>query len=123
MALTTQLQKPNGKAASSLTGKETKPMLRTELPGPRSQAIVARDGAALATTTKTAPVTAVRGKGVVVEDADGNVLLDFCAGIGVLNTGHSHPAVVKAIQDQAARRSCGSSIAQGIEGVSHVPSR
>ena len=107
MAITTQVHKPNGKApaakAAALTGRETQPVLRTELPGPRSQSIVARDDAALATTTKTAPVTAVRGKGVVVEDADGNVLLDFCAGIGVLNTGHSHPAVVKAIQDQAAR--------------------
>src|SRR5687767_12040961 len=111
MALTTtQVSKPSaGQAAgqaslkAAITGKETKPVLKTALPGPRSQSIVARDGAALATTTKTAPVTAVRGKGVVVEDADGNVLLDFCAGIGVLNTGHSHPAVVKAIQDQAAR--------------------
>lgn len=87
----------------AITGKETRPVLRTPLPGPRSKAIVARDDVALATTTKTAPVTAVRGKGVVVEDADGNVLLDFAAGIGVLNTGHSHPKVVKAIQDQAER--------------------
>ena len=64
---------------------------------------MARDDKALATTTKTAPVSAVQGRGVVVEDADGNVLLDFAAGIGVLNVGHSHPRVVKAIQDQAAR--------------------
>jgi 4-aminobutyrate aminotransferase len=87
----------------AITGKETKPVLKTALPGPKSQAIVARDDVALATTTKTAPVTAVQGKGVVVQDADGNILLDFAAGIGVLNTGHSHPKVVKAIQDQAAR--------------------
>jgi 4-aminobutyrate aminotransferase len=106
MAITSQLQKTPAtaaKAGPTLTGKEIKPALRTEIPGPKSQSIVARDGAALVTTTKTAPVTAVRGKGVVVEDADGNLLLDFCAGIGVLNTGHSHPAVVKALQDQAAR--------------------
>jgi hypothetical protein len=45
----------------TLTGRETKPALKTPLPGPRTRAIVARDGAALATTTKTAPVTAVRG--------------------------------------------------------------
>lgn len=87
----------------AITGKETRPALRTALPGPRSKAIVARDDKALATTTKTAPVTAVQGKGVVVEDADGNVLLDFAAGIGVLNTGHSHPHVVQAIQEQASR--------------------
>ena len=87
----------------AITGKETLPALKTPLPGPRSKAIVARDDKALATTTKTAPVTAVAGRGVVVEDADGNVLLDFASGIGVLNTGHSHPHVVKALQEQAAR--------------------
>jgi 4-aminobutyrate aminotransferase len=87
----------------ALTGRETRPHLKTSLPGPRTKAIVGRDDAALATTTKTAPVTAVRGRGVVVEDADGNVLLDFAAGIGVLNTGHSHPKVVKAVQEQAGR--------------------
>lgn len=87
----------------AITGTESRPLLKTPLPGPRTKAIVARDTAALATTTKTAPVTAVRGRGVVVEDADGNRLLDFAAGIGVLNTGHCHPVVVKAIQEQAAR--------------------
>ena len=87
----------------AITGTETKPNLRTKLPGPKSKAIVRRDGEALATTTKAAPVTAVAGKGVVVEDADGNVLLDFASGIGVLNTGHSHPRVVAALQEQAAR--------------------
>lgn len=86
-----------------ITGSETRPILKTKLPGPRSKAIVKRDDAALATTTKTAPVTAVQGRGVVVEDADGNVLLDFAAGIGVLNTGHCHPKVVTAIQHQAER--------------------
>lgn len=87
----------------SITGRESKPVVRVPIPGPKAQAIVRRDTAALATTTKTAPVTAVQGKGVVVEDADGNTMLDFAAGIGVLNTGHSHPKVVAAIQDQAAR--------------------
>src|SRR5687768_17449246 len=86
-----------------ITGLETKPLLRTKMPGPKAKAIVRRDTEALATTTKTAPVTAVEGKGVVVEDADGNVLLDFASGIGVLNTGHSHPRIVAAIQQQAAR--------------------
>ncbi len=87
----------------AITGHETQPALRTKLPGPKSKAIVRRDTLALATTTKTAPVTAAHGKGVVVEDADGNVLLDFASGIGVLNTGHSHPKVVAALQGQAAR--------------------
>ncbi len=87
----------------TITGKETRPILRTAMPGPRTRGIVARDHAVLATTTKTAPVSAVAGRGVVIEDADGNVLLDFAAGIGVLNTGHSHPRIVAAIQAQAAR--------------------
>lgn len=87
----------------TFTGNETSPRLRMVVPGPKSKRIVARDTTALATSTKTAPVTAVQGKGVVVEDADGNLLLDFAAGIGVLNTGHCHPAVVSAIQTQAQR--------------------
>ncbi|MEK6985787.1 MAG: acetyl ornithine aminotransferase family protein [Candidatus Thermoplasmatota archaeon] len=87
----------------AITGKESTPLLKTALPGPRSKAIVARDDVALATTTKTAPVTAVQGRGVIIEDADGNRLLDFASGIGVLNTGHCHPTVVAAIQAQAAR--------------------
>lgn len=86
-----------------VTGKESRPVVRTAMPGPKSQAVVARDERFLVTTTKAAPVTAVQGKGVVIEDADGNVLLDFASGIGVLNTGHCHPKVVKAIQDQAGR--------------------
>ncbi len=87
----------------AMTGKESTPLLKTALPGPKSKAIVARDDVALATTTKTAPVTAVQGRGVVIEDADGNRLLDFAAGIGVLNTGHCHPKVVAAVQGQASR--------------------
>src|SRR5688572_5758483 len=86
-----------------ITGTESTPLLKTPLPGPKSEAIVRRDDAALATTTKSAPLTAVSATGAVVEDADGNRLLDFAAGIGVVNTGHSHPRIVKAIQDQAAR--------------------
>ena len=44
-----------------------------------------------------------RGEGAVVEDVDGNMYLDFCAGIAVAATGHSHPEVVRAITEQAAR--------------------
>jgi len=44
-----------------------------------------------------------RGEGAVVEDVDGNVYLDCCAGIAVASTGHCHPAVVRAITDQASR--------------------
>ena len=49
------------------------------------------------------PVTVDRGEGVYLWDTDGNRWLDFTSGIAVTNTGHSHPKVVKAIQDQAAK--------------------
>ncbi len=45
----------------------------------------------------------VRGAGAYLYDAEGNQYLDFTCGIGVTNTGHSHPRIVKAIQDQAAK--------------------
>ena len=44
-----------------------------------------------------------RGEGAIVEDVDGNRFLDFNAGIAVVATGHAHPRVVKAVQEQAAR--------------------
>jgi 4-aminobutyrate aminotransferase len=55
------------------------------------------------TTTKTSPVVAQSAHGVWIVDVDGNRLLDFTSGVGVVNTGHCHPAVVQAIQEQAAR--------------------
>lgn len=87
----------------AITGKETTPLLRTTIPGPKGKAVVAADGKHLVTTTKTAPVTAAIGRGIIIEDLDGNRLLDFASGIGVLNTGHCHPKIVAAAQRQAAR--------------------
>lgn len=87
----------------SITGKETRPVLRGTIPGERTRRIVSDDARFLATTTKTSPIAGRIGRGAVVLDEDGNVLLDFTSGIGVTNTGHSHPVVVKAIQEQAAR--------------------
>ncbi len=55
------------------------------------------------TTTKTSPVAAVQGEGVWFRDADGNRFLDFTSGVAVLNVGHCHPAVVRAVQEQAAQ--------------------
>ncbi len=47
-------------------------------------------------------IAIVKGQGAKIWDAEGKEYLDFLAGISVLNVGHSHPKVVKAIQDQAA---------------------
>ena len=53
--------------------------------------------------TRSYPLVAARGEGAMVEDVDGNRFLDFAAGIAVVATGHCHPKVVEAIQQQAAR--------------------
>src|SRR5207245_1971255 len=55
-----------------------------------------------ATTTKSAPIVVKRAHGSIVEDVDGNLLIDFASGISVLNVGHTHPKVVDAISKQAS---------------------
>jgi predicted acetylornithine/succinylornithine family transaminase len=59
--------------------------------------------AALAPTYARYPVEFASGSGCVLVDADGAEYLDFLSGVGVCNTGHCHPAVVRAVQEQAAR--------------------
>lgn len=79
------------------------PHLVTSLPGPRAKAVVERDHRVISSSyTRDYPLVAKSGRGAIVEDVDGNVLLDFAAGIAVVSTGHCHPAVVAAIQKQAA---------------------
>jgi 4-aminobutyrate aminotransferase len=81
-----------------------KPHLVTPPPGPLARAIIARDEAFAAPCyIKEYPLVIARGEGTMVEDVDGNRFLDFMAGIAVCSTGYSHPAVVKAIQDAAAK--------------------
>jgi 4-aminobutyrate aminotransferase len=79
------------------------PKLRTALPGPNARRIVEADDRLISPSyTRSYPLVAKRGRGTRVEDVDGNEFLDFAAGIAVTSTGHCHPEVVKAIQDQAA---------------------
>jgi 4-aminobutyrate aminotransferase len=74
------------------------------LPGPRAKAIIERDTEVLSTSyTRVYPLVIERAYGATIEDVDGNRFLDFNAGIAVCATGHCHPAVVAAIQQQAAR--------------------
>ena len=78
--------------------------IRTELPGPKAKAIIARDKAVVSTSyTRDYPFVIAKGSGAIVEDVDGNTFLDCTAGIAVASTGHSHPDVVKAITDQAQK--------------------
>jgi 4-aminobutyrate aminotransferase len=80
------------------------PHLRTALPGPRAQELLARDAQVVSPSyTRIYPLVVERGSGAVIEDVDGNLFLDFTAGIAVTSTGHCHPHVVAAIQDQAAK--------------------
>ncbi len=80
------------------------PRLITALPGPKAAAIIDRDRAVISDSyTRSYPLVAERGEGALVEDVDGNVFLDFAAGIAVVATGHCHPQVVEAIRDQAGR--------------------
>ena len=80
------------------------PHLVTPLPGPCAQAIVERDRAVTSPSyTRDYPLVVARGEGCMLADVDGNVFLDMTAGIAVTATGHAHPEVVKAIQDQTAK--------------------
>ena len=82
-----------------------RPQIKTELPGPKGRAIVEAD-AKFVTPSYPRPsfkLVAESGSGVWVEDVDGNVFLDCNAGVAVCSTGHCHPEVVRAIQDQAAK--------------------
>ncbi len=80
------------------------PRIATALPGPRAQAIIDRDRSVVSPSyTRCYPLVMARGWGSMVEDVDGNVFLDCAAGIAVNSTGHSHPAVVQAIVEQAQK--------------------
>ncbi len=79
------------------------PKIVTELPGPRSKKLLARDARFVSGSyTRSYPLVIALGRGCMVEDPDGNRFLDCTAGIAVTATGHSHPEVVQAVQGQAA---------------------
>lgn len=78
------------------------PKLKTAIPGPNAKRILAGDEQYISPSyTRSYPMVAKRGRGIVVEDVDGNEFFDFSAGIAVTSTGHCHPEVVAAIQKQA----------------------
>jgi 4-aminobutyrate aminotransferase/(S)-3-amino-2-methylpropionate transaminase len=76
----------------------------TEIPGPRSRAVLERRARAVTSALgKSTDVVIERAQGALVHDVDGNTLVDLAGGIGMLATGHCPPAVVAAIQSQAER--------------------
>jgi 4-aminobutyrate aminotransferase len=75
-----------------------------KLPGPKARALIKRDSAVVSPSyPRSYPFVMDHGRGSEVWDVDGNRFLDFMAGIAVTSTGHAHPKVIKAIQDQAAQ--------------------
>ncbi|MEW6456898.1 MAG: acetyl ornithine aminotransferase family protein [Acidobacteriota bacterium] len=80
------------------------PNILTELPGPKSRKLIDLDNKYVSSSyTRYYPLTIKRANGVLVEDLDGNIFLDFSAGIAVNSSGHTHPEIVKVIKEQAEK--------------------
>src|SRR5689334_24550817 len=78
--------------------------LRTAIPGPRSQEILARKERVVADPLSIfLPVVIEHGEGATLTDVDGNTFIDFAGGIGCLNVGHAHPRVVEAVREASTR--------------------
>jgi 4-aminobutyrate aminotransferase len=79
------------------------PKIKTALPGPIAKRVLEGDEKYISPSyTRSYPLVAKSGRGIVVTDVDGNEFFDFSAGIAVTSTGHCHPHVVAAMQKQAA---------------------
>jgi 4-aminobutyrate aminotransferase len=91
-------------ASPRAAGAFKNPHIKTELPGPKSRAMIERDVKVTSPSyPRDYPFVISHGRGTEVWDVDGNRFLDFAAGIAVCATGHAHPKVVKAVQDAAAK--------------------
>jgi len=78
--------------------------LRTEIPGPRAREILEREKHAVALPLIVhGPIVAARASGATITDVDGNTLIDFVGGVGVMNVGHNNPRVVDAVNAQVER--------------------
>src|SRR3954468_12616133 len=87
-----------------LFDNHTVPDIRTAPPGPKAQELLARDEQYVSPSyTRVYPLVVERGSGAVIQDVDGNLFLDFTAGIAVTAAGHCHPHVVAAVTDQARK--------------------
>jgi 4-aminobutyrate aminotransferase len=110
-----------------------RPVIKTELPGERARRIIEADNRYITPSYPRPDYKLVieSGKGVWVTDVDGNVFLDCNAGVAVCNTGHAHPEIVKAINEQTNRfiHMCGTdfyyelmpALAQKLDEITPVP--
>jgi len=81
-----------------------RPLIKSQLPGPNVAQWIDQDRRFISPSyTRSYPLVAQRGDGLWIEDPDGNLFLDFTAGIAVCATGHCHPEVVAAIREQAGQ--------------------
>src|SRR5438128_4000280 len=136
--MTMTIAPPQNAEATNTGAPQTKsprrPKISTALPGPKGRIIIEAD-AQFVTPSYPRPsfkLVAERAQGVWVEDVDGNVFLDCNAGVAVCSTGHCHPEVVRAIQDQAAQliHICGTDyyyrqmpdLAEALDAITPVPS-
>src|SRR5215471_1163933 len=78
------------------------PRIVTELPGPKAKEFLQRDAKHISPSyTRSYPLVMKRGYGAMIEDVDGNIFLDFNAGVAVCALGHGHPEITEVIAAQA----------------------
>ncbi|HEX9445263.1 MAG TPA: aminotransferase class III-fold pyridoxal phosphate-dependent enzyme, partial [Candidatus Binatia bacterium] len=83
-----------------MPNKNKIPDIKVKPPGPKARELIARDELYTAPAYgRVYPLAVKEGRGMAIEDVDGNLYLDFTAGIAVASTGHSHPKVVRAIEE------------------------
>lgn len=97
MTTKTMTAPTNATAGPAVNG----PKIKTALPGPNARRVLANDQKYISPSyTRSYPLVAKSGHGIVITDVDGNEFYDFSAGIAVTSTGHCHPDVVAAMQKQ-----------------------
>ena len=90
-----------GKGASNVLDSTR---IKTEIPGPKSRALIERKERAVPSGATNAILVFVgEARGALVTDVDGNIFIDFTGGIGVMNVGYSDPRVVEAVKAQAEK--------------------
>src|SRR4051812_12169490 len=101
---TPMITSPNFSSEAPFTTVPVMPHVAGLLPGPRARRLIDDDESLISPSyTRCYPLVVKSGLGSWIEDVDGNTFLDFTAGIAVNSTGHCHPEVVQAIQEQCAR--------------------
>ena len=81
--------------------RDALPKVNMPLPGPKAQEVLKRRAECMPNAIRSIyPCVISRGEGAMFEDVDGNVLLDWVGGVGVLNIGYSHPALIEAAKEQ-----------------------